>query len=536
MLNLPVSENFALRMNVFGDQHDGYIKAGPNSLADVDGDERPSSRDDTAFRVSSLWDITPDISWHLAYEHFWSESIPGINIAGGADPWQADLRGPSDFDDEITSLRSRLDWDISGNLRFSYLAAQGDIRMDHVQNRRTIESALIRTFDNDSVSHEVQLASTDPNARFEWVAGYFWFEEETFVDFLIDINPAFGLRFLQPDRTAESQAVFGQGTFHITDALGLTLGMRYSEDEKEDVGGGNFTCPGSIDPVSNCSVLVVDNTRSNDWDAFTYRAQADWQFADGGMVYASLATGYKSGGFLAGGTPDFDEETVTTYELGLKRDLLDNSLRLNTALYYSDYEDLQVTTIEQIPDAPPGANRSNTRNAASAEIIGLEVEFLWLPTDNSRISGFASYMKAEFEDYETGSDPVFSSGPLVPLDFSGNQLIRSPEWSFNLVYEYDWFMGNGGIVRPRLSVSWKDDYYLRPSNREEDRQDAYASVDASLRYTSPNDKWSVETFGKNLTDEDVVVNAAGANSSFQLDYLYAEPRTYGVRFDYRWGN
>jgi iron complex outermembrane receptor protein len=527
VLNLPVSDTFALRASFMDEQRDGFLEAGEGSLEPIADDETAETVDDTAFRIGANWMISDTVNWQLTYDYMDSASLPTISVLGTAeDARVADLRTASSTDMEMTALRSRLDWDLSDSVLLTYLASVNTLDRDQVASGVVGQNTTITYSENDSSTHEFQLTSIDAE-KLDWIVGVFYFEEETYIDFLVDVNPTFGQRFLQPKRTSESRAVFGQATYHFNADLGLTVGARYSEDEKEDIGGGNYTCAGGIYPVSNC-VQNRDNTRDDEWSAPTFRTQLDWNMNDETMFYTSVASGYKAGGFAAGGTPSYDEETLITYEVGSKNDLLDGRLRLNAALYISDYQDMQISSLEELD----GGTIRATRNAASATIKGLEVEYTWVITDYSRLQGYVAYLDASFDDFPNAVDAIFDTTALV--DASGNKLQNSPEWSFNISYDHDINLSSGATLRPRLAVSWRDDYYLRPINRPlDDEQDAATTVDASLRYTAANENWSAEIFGKNLTDEEVRVEAGGrANGSGVLLYNYRAPATYGVRVDY----
>ncbi len=534
-LNLPVSETFALRFAALSEQRDSYNTAGPNSRVSIAADETPDTDDELAGRISALWTPSDDFSWLLTYDSLNSESLQPLAVRGldAPDIRSADLNIPSSLDMDTTSFRSRIDWNFSETVGLSYLASVNSLDIDFEFSGLLGGANRTRNSENESTSHELQLKTLDANAAFEWILGAFWFEENTDNDFIIDINPFFGLRFRQPDRSSEAAALFGQGTYHFNDTTSLTFGFRQSDDTKEDIGGSNQICPGGVDPITNC-FPTTNNTRDNSWDEPTWRVQLDWNGTENTFFYGSVATGYKAGGFGDQGTPDYDQETLLNYELGMKSDLADGTLRINTALYYSDYEDLQVTAVEGTGGATAAAV---TRNAASATIKGLETEFTWLPNGNSRFQGFVSYMDAQFGDFPGGVDTVFAEG--VIQNFGGNTLPFSPEWSLLLAYDIDFSLPNGGTIRPRVSLASKDEYFLRAVNRPgDDLQDSHSIIDASIRYTSPNGNWSVEAFGKNLGDEGVKVNGAGGGGGGEgvLDYTYRPPRTWGVRLDYGWGS
>ena len=550
----PISDTFSLRFSGMTEKRDSFNTPGSGTPVSVADDEMPDTRDDLAGRVSALWKPSNELSWLLTFDYLNSGSLPALAIESATGPKVSDIRtrdveGPSTFDMDTTSLRSKIDWNFSDSVGLSYLTSFNSLETERFTRVGGNQYAYR---DNESTTHEIQLKSIDPSAKLEWIVGAFYFKEKNITDFQVTTFPTGGIRFDQPDRTSEAQAVFGQATYHMTDQLGLTLGIRQSEDEKEDVGGENQDCgapfpfggnpanwffpedlgTGEAERVCALPDGADPNTRKNDWSATTWRVQVDYD-AGGAFYYGSISTGYKAGGFGDATSADYDEENLINYELGIKADLMDGRLRLNSALFFSDYEDLQVSSVEGSGD-PNGAAAAVTRNAGEAEITGLEVEFIWLPTDNSRIQGFVAYMDAELTSFPGAVDSAFG-GAADAFDASGNTLPYTSDLSASVAYDVDIEVGDGAILRPRLSVSWRDDYWMRAVNRPVvDLQDSHTIVDASLRYTSADERWSAEVFGKNLTDEEVAISAdsVGPGGNNLLEYTYKPPRIWGVRFDY----
>lgn len=530
--NLPVSDTFALRAALNMAKHDGFVEAGSGSaVAGISDENLPFAQDDLSLRLSSLWTPTDNFSWLVAVDSFSADGTPPLTFSEAVsdDPWLVDLKGPFSSEVEIMSIRSKIDWSLSDNIGLSYIVGYNELTRVQSNPGPVGGVGTFTDNSNDSLSHEIQLKSQG-SGPLEWIAGYFYLEEETYIDFLVDITPVFGLRFLQPERSANSDAVFGQVTYNFSDSFSMNLGARKSNDEKEDVAGGTFVCPAGIANLNAC-FRTADNTRSSEWSAPTFRIDANWETEKYGLVYISAASGYKSGGFAAGGTPNYDEETVLTYEIGNKAEFLDGKLRLNSAVFFSDYDDLQVS---QVTAVAGGGSILSTRNAASAEISGLEVEFTWLPTDNDRFTGYVSLLDASVEEFPNGVDSVFDPG--TALDLAGNKLIRSPESSFNLAYEHQFNLSGGGTLRPRVALSWKDDQWLRIVNRPvDDLVESHSILDASLRYDSADETWSVELFGKNLTDEVVRTQGTALNGAGALNYGYRQPKTFGIRYNHAFG-
>jgi len=544
VLNIPVSETFALRASLQTEERDGYFD---NSSSPVPISEDYGNADQLSGRLSALYTPTDDFSWLLVYEVSQNDgagtlSVPNP-IPAGEDVFDRAVSFAGEMDITFSTLRSRMDWDISDQLRVTYVAGFGGL--DRLQlsdadgGTGPGNENLRAVSENEFFSHDVQLQTTGDGAL-QWTVGAFYFEEKNDVIFdAQQVDADFLVAFRNFDRGQEATALYGQGTYSVSDAVRVTAGARYTEDSKLDPDASAYFCGapfqgsgfGSVEITSintdDCN-LRSSTSREEDFNAVTWRLGLDMDMNDDVLLYGSVATGYKSGGF-SNVAPAFDEETVLTVEAGLKGNFLDNTLRLNAALFSSSYEDMQLA---QIVD-----NASRTENAAEATINGLELEGLWLVGDNTQIDGFVSWLDAEFDEYMDACDATNPpcSGPAANLlDLSGNKLTRSPEWSFNLGIEHNFVLA-GGTLTPRLSVHWEDDSYVRVYNRDDiDKVDSWTKTDFTLGYKPHEGGWGLQFFAKNIEDEarrqSALVSPFGA-----VRGSFSNPRTYGVKFDYRWG-
>jgi len=595
-----------------GDQR----RAGGYSDADSYGNS-----DRWAARLSVLWSPHEALSWHLAYERFQDDSaggqdlmdcdrLRGTNDACDQRFWSLRANVAGHLDLSIDSIRSNLSYDIGDSLRLSYHYGQADQERQQFWDGDGGVGAVdlylgTQWSDYESASHELQLASTGDSAL-QWILGYYYFEEDNGILFDVDLpflfetgaTPAPGetsgtaanghgaLYFLQPERTSETSAYFTQATWSLGDEWRLTLGYRHTEDEKQDKDGGNYVCfsdqidgcylNGEQVPTLNNGLFggnrtniprVSDNSVKRDWRKDTFRLGVDYLYSNDVMYYLSYATGFKSGIFtdvvtvLRTGeeiTLDAGPEEVATWELGVKATLLGGSMNLTAAIFSSDYDDMQVTTVKDfgpIRDPLPGETPEEianiptqtqlvTENAAESSIDGVEIEIDWAPYRQGRFSGFVAWLDAEIDDWET-QDTVFCEqrfgGDCAVVNLKGNQLPRAPEWSVTLSYEHQLVLTDGSTLTPWLSVHWQDDYYLRPFNldktvdfdtgqlteRYTDREDAYTTVDLNVRYTSADERWYLEVYGKNLTDERI--KNRFAETEGVLKGVYNPPKSYGLR-------
>lgn len=327
-------------------------------------------------------------------------------------------------------------------------------------------------------------------------------------------------------------ALFANVDIDLTDSLQLTLGGRYS---KEDRGGDatDFRTPSFVD-----SMTFADEKSFN---KFTPTVRLEYSVNDDVMVYGSYSMGFKSGIFLSGQTtPVLEPEIVDSYEVGMKGMFLDKTLQFNTSAFYYDYQDLQQGRSE-----PLGTSGFKLvyENAASAEIKGLEAELTWLVNDSFTIDGSFTYLDTAFNDYVT-KDPyhvilqLFGSS-LFPGDadsikqqVSGNSLVQAPELSYALSGTYNFPMSDGWTGDAKIGLNYKDKVYFSPFNLDALSQDAVTQLNANVALNSPDGKWNVNIWGKNLTDEFIYQGTFILNSSRTNAGFVAPPRTYGLTVGY----
>jgi iron complex outermembrane receptor protein len=324
--------------------------------------------------------------------------------------------------------------------------------------------------------------------------------------------------------------LFTNFAYDLSDSLTLNVGFRYSDEERE----GNtdrWTAPGA-------PVLTFADAKS--FDEVSPSVRLEWFAAEDLMFYASASEGFKSGIFLSGQTsPVLEPELMDAYEIGMKGTFLDRRLQLNAAAFTYDY-----TNLQQGRSVPAGTSGFTLvyENAASAGITGAEVELTWLAADNFRLDWSATYLDAEFDDYVTSDpfDTVFQQLGLIPpsVDLSqqlaGNRMVQSPESSSTLSATADFMLSDSGRSgTTTVSASYKDKIYFSQFNHEALSQDSVTTVDANLKITSPNDRWTINTWGKNLTDETIYMGTFIINSSRTNAGFLAPPRTVGVTVGYQ---
>lgn len=334
--------------------------------------------------------------------------------------------------------------------------------------------------------------------------------------------------------TTDSYALFTSHEYELTEKFSLIAGARYTK-EKNKIKGQSFLTTTPIDPVGSEDVIPpedrvvlvdADNNRSD--NDTNFKLGLNYQHTDDVLVYLSASTGFRSGGYdLAFGSPSletFEPEDVTSYELGAKSTLLDNTMTLNGALFYNEVQDYQ-SNVNLAGELVP-----RRRNIGTLETYGGEAEMNWQPDENWRFQLSGGYTHAEITDVAKdvdGNDFVIDGVPI-----KGNEPVNSPKWSFSALVNYVHPISPEMEMEFLTLANWNDERYLELENGDDHLVDSYYTVDASISLQSPDRAWRVSAWGKNLTDEDYLryINDVPGFALFLT--INAEPRTYGVSVEY----
>ncbi len=332
--------------------------------------------------------------------------------------------------------------------------------------------------------------------------------------------PLFG----SADQTNEtnSYGIFAQAVWSANDRTDVTVGARYTRERKEAT---NVGIPDGAFAILAPYDVKIDES----WGAFTPKAAVNYQLTDDLMAYASVSTGFKSGGFqglaptgIAASTA-FDEETVTTYELGLKGTLLENSLRFNAAAFSSQYDDLQVLVLTVQPSGLPGPQL--TANAGEAEIQGLELEAQWQVNSVLQLAATYAYLDTEYTQLD--NDLAVNEG---------NVLRNAPENAYSLSAIVNYPLASGAAINARADFSHKDDAYQDIPNQEAAKMIEYDVLNLRASYVAPGAQWEVAAWVKNATDEEYLLHNSVLNPGLAQLPLPAAPRTAGITATWNFGD
>lgn len=466
-----------------------------------------------------------------------------------------------------------LGWDVNRWLEYVAFVAATRPAGNGSNGQLLFAQPVAEKSNTQQFSQEFRLTSDNADSRWDWIAGaYFKRDEidktdrfigENFLGALIPggnnpLSTLSGENRWVNEGEISNMAVFGQLGFKFTEKLKLSVGLRYTEDEKEGTVTGLVVETGDRfspnDPRPNVTIqglctrpdgtVVAPTPASCDapnvwvygegggfttrykekWDKVTPQAILEYTHSEDLFLYATVAEGFKGGGFddtpanPAQASTPYNPEKVTNYEVGFKASVLDRRMRLNASIFYMDYKDLQVTQTN-------AACLCNlTDNAASAEIKGIEAEFQFAVTDALRLFASGSYIETEYENFlESAIDP--NTGQR--LDSSGNRLQRTPETQLNGGFDYVTSVGRfEDALSLRVSYSYTGDFFWATDNIA--REESFGVVDARLGFAPAGSRWAVGIWGKNLSDELYRTNIIpffGEEVS-----QFAPPRTYGVDF------
>ena len=381
---------------------------------------------------------------------------------------------------------------------------------------------------NDQFSQEFRLASP-ASSDIRWMAGVYYLNQEISLDqtndVLRELRPMFGFdpsRLIVTINTninqdLESYAAFGHIEFGLSERFDLVAGLRYTSEERDMNRLDAFVEPTFSIPLVQVSDSVSFSNLSGKL-ALEYRDDQD------NLAYASVSSGFKSGGFNGAvaldpdSVPPFDEETLTTFELGYKWTGFADRLSINTAGFYTEYNDLQVFTRLTSGGIP----REILTNAADASVLGLEVELSAIPTEGLELRMGLGLLDAELTDYRTDGGQ----------DFSGNKLVGAPDVTLNGLVRKDFHVGNGTIAL-QADFYFQDDVFFETSNDPLLAQDAYWLLGGRISYRPLDKPWELALWGANLLDEDYLVSVVGLGLFGYNLQSWGEPRTWGIEFIWR---
>ena len=366
-------------------------------------------------------------------------------------------------------------------------------------------------------------------SRVKWVVGAFGSAEDVNDQYQSKIAAIFGLPAYAPKRDDRTWAVFGEANFSITDQLRVIGGIRYTWERKNVVGATAavfgpipvfpipFTVPiSSLPGASDISGTRVDK-------ATNFRAGAEYDISPEAMIYATVATGFKAGGFYNDVAPSnsYKPEKLTAYSAGWKSRFLDNRIQFNVEGFYWKYHDKQETFLGF--GSVPGSVILLTQNAASATLYGADVSLAGQVTSTTRVTGEVEYNHTNYDKYVVST--LFG-----PIDNTGRQLVRAPEWSGRVAIDQTLPISGLGKFVVNAAMRFSGSYWLQNDFTPIERQSSFQVFDASLSWSTDDDRYTITGFAKNIGKQ--VYYSQGIQAPSLSDAVVGsigDPQTYGVR-------
>ena len=416
-------------------------------------------------------------------------------------------------------------------------------------------------YDNQQISQEFQLSGNSEDGRLTWVTGLYFFEEEGNQQVnLWRPNDMPEGRGNQPKRKAansqdsrdienSSQAAFGQLTYSLSEQFDLTLGYRYTDNEKDYIyqicnsTGTDLGIENCVDePLQRTGLMTAQESNVN--------VTLGWNVSESVYAYASFADGFRDGGFPArfntrstlipNPMTYFSAEYVDTYEIGVKADWADGRLRTNFAMFLSDYQDLQGGG--SVPNLDQGIVGTSTVNKGDARFTGLEGEILWAATENLRIDWSFGLLDAEYKciNIFSGTSDIIgceSDAKLGqwPVDITVDTPIQyAPEFNTNLGVSYSANLDGGAEILTRLDWRYNGEQWGQDGGDPSMLTPSYKVMNASVTYFAPSADWSMSLGARNLTNEEYHVRSLFEVNSGATGGVPARPRYVylGLRYEF----
>lgn len=578
-INIPLGETVALRFAAQIVDRDGYLSDGYD-------DEKGE-----AFRASLLLEPSPDWSMLLVADYFdQGGKGPGnvlIPTATFAAPRLSDRIGGSDpvaqtaaavaartlagnpfcggLGNLVNSGCVRLPqgdgfldntfWGVSatieGNLGFGTLTVLPAYRRTDT-NFRTYLPGFLGEIDDSSEQMSVEVrVSSNADQPLRYVLGGFYYSEDQAAENFFAQGDLSTQRFT-PNLNTESIAAFGQFTYDLTDTLRLVAGGRYTKEDKSQftrsASGGR---PAAINPP-----LGAPFSGALSFEKFTWKAGLEWDAGPASLVYANVATGFKTGGFFVANPPDntFAPEKLTAYTLGTKNRFLGNKLQINLEAFYWDYTDQQVTFVGGIRTANGQfANGGVTVNAGKSRIYGAELELAYQLFDKGRFTANVQYLNGQYNSLQTAvfsgpgnpvptgctvvasrlANPGVNNARFFDTDCSGKPTVQSPKWVANLGYEHSFDLDGDMELVASARTNISSAYFLNVNFIPTEKQGSFMTSDLLLTLNGPDKRWSLSGYVNNVENETIFARA-GTRPILNISYATLRPpRTYGVRLGFK---
>ena len=559
---------------------DGYVQARSDAFLEANGE--PTVRDahgadGFVLRGSLQVDLSDDVLADLRVTYIEDNDVPTGTYTWT--PATADFEGGTGFGiptgpptDPITGIpapdprshysddegsMSRDGWNVTGKLSWDV----GDnMKVESITNYQTFDKfytedadagpfitdrfQFITTAEFESWTQELRVSGEADRLR--WTAGGFYFDQSmsntaAVTGSILTGSPT-GLIHAPYELNSENWSIFGQAEFDLTEQLTFIVGLRWSEDDKDfdytstftDVDDAGYTAFVDYQINVNGLTYITEevarggpfNTAQsalsyNDWAG---RFQLDYRPNDDTLLFASVNRGIKGGNWAVPTVADFrgpvdisdviehGEEVLWSYEVGGKFTLFNGTARLNTTAFYYDYNDYQVFSL--IALQPDVLN-------SDATAYGGEIELALSPSENWDFNFGVALLGSKVDETPTVFGEFTVEGDLP----------QAPEISFNFLGRHTWLVP-GGSISVQLDGLVYGDHYLYSTKNQANAESGYGILNASVSYTTADEKWKITAWGKNLTDSEYRLYLVDLGLAGFLEEIYGPPQWFGGTISY----
>ncbi|WP_417594644.1 TonB-dependent receptor [Parasphingorhabdus sp.] len=543
-----LAEGLSARASLRYEQNDGYIE----NLSGPDGNEQNSYSGRLQFLAQLGDNADLLINFRGAQNNvdtpqYWKNAAANVGPTGVGVFTNGDVSGDV----------HQGSWNLTGGYRIRTLGTSatltmdiGDIDVTAITDYNDLEKTYLSDADegaNTSLLHfggdnhvtqfsqEIRVGSS-VSSNIDWVVGGYFLDidgeyKSTFVaPFTVAavVSPAFNAIYNEFETDTQSWALFGQADLKITPQLTLTAGLRWTKEEKKHFFSNNavnvpdvldpLTVPldgllpiGAFNPTLNGEDALIDD------DFWSAKAALTWKPTDDMMYYASWNRGVKAGSFnapvftLPASEMKFANEVLDAYELGFKASFFDNKLRLNGAVFYYDYGNIQAYQLEGFTQILRNKD-GNTK--------GAEIEIAASPSNNLDFLLGVSYLDAVINDVSAGLSTINARPQMTP------------KWNVSGLARYQWD-AFGGTMSAVGDFVYLDDHYFDIANSDVVKQKGYLVGNLRLSYRTLDERWELSAFVDNIGDKSYATWAYDiAAFAGVIEKTYAKPRWWGVSLRY----
>jgi iron complex outermembrane recepter protein len=551
-INLPLGNDFAMRLSAGNEKHSGYSDDGSNDVQSW------------TVRGKLLYAPSADFSAKLTLEGGERKSrgaiYSGTCPPGNSDPLCAGVpwRPYAGFSPPAQGLKNddsiyAATLDLNATLPFAKLTSVTAYRGYDLNAKvapgadpATDTPTFLYTHPDHSRSftQEVRLANK-AESGLSWVAGVFYSHESepSFVrfDYFNSIlqNPAFVnppappnfyQQFSVPTQVDRSVAVFGDATLPIVDRFRLRAGVRYTNEKKDALGTIDSGATGLF------AAPTAFNSASETDSKLTWKAGADFDITPENLLYVTVSTGFKSGGInnlpTDLGITEYQPEKITAYEIGSKNRFFDNRAQINLSLFRYDYKNYQTFEFYSPTGGPfVGATFFPTLNSQTATFQGGELSTEFAISSVDRVGLDVDYLDNTFNNF------VVSLPFTATTDLSGTSVPLSPRFAAALSYQHVFKLGNAGDLTAGADGHYSGRYIVSGNQGSTTGnalyvQPSYAKLNANLSWHSAAGGWTVSAFARNITQRATVNTVAGgypvAYNLLLINAMVDPPRTIGA--------